>query len=173
MALADTSTFRCFLYNSDESFLELLLTLQRLPSCIRVRVEEHSNNQVFARILRDPDWCTPASSSAASCLLPILFHSSPYFLPKFPSLQTSMPLWLCIFSCSSAEDHFDVYFTATAKRRRVISHTPRWQSEERACRCACVSSFALLLFHWSLRELSGVYANEAAFKHMPQTINLK
>lgn len=70
------------MYNCDESLLGLLLTLQRLPSCIRVRVEEPSNNEVFARILRDPDGCSPAGSFAASCLfystpLPISFQNSP------------------------------------------------------------------------------------------------
>ena len=43
------------MYNSDESFLKLLLTLQKLPLCIRVRVEEPSNNEAFSRILKDPD----------------------------------------------------------------------------------------------------------------------
>lgn len=45
-----------FMYNGDESLLELLLkTPQRLPSCVRVRAEVPSNNEVFARILGDPD----------------------------------------------------------------------------------------------------------------------
>lgn len=72
------------MYNSDESFLEPSLTLQKLPSSIRVRVEEPSNNEVFARILRDHDWCRPASSLPPlafflfySTPLPISFQNSP------------------------------------------------------------------------------------------------
>lgn len=74
----------------------------------------------FWEILTD---ITSTPSFAAS----FLFYSTPLpiSLQKFPSLWTPMPLWLCIFSCSSAGDHFDVYFTAAAKRRRVVSHTPR------------------------------------------------
>lgn len=112
----------------DESFLEVLLTQQRRRR-VRGGVEEPGNTEVSPR---DPEWFTPAATP------PVPFRS-------LPAPQPPIPLWPCIFSCSSAQDHFDVYFTATAKSRRGVS---RGGKVERGCVWRSrASPFALLLFH--------------------------
>lgn len=135
---------------------------------------------MYPSMQADPSWDTTSISSAASCPInpPILFPPSPHFPLEALSLQNITALCVCILSCSSAEYHFDVYFTAVAENRWIVGYTEQCQSE---CKCAgayecvrvCGSAFSPACFHWFRRELNSVYVNEVAFKHMPRTIILK
>lgn len=128
---------------------------------------------MHSSIQTDPHWYSFARLLTGNLPIP-----SPLSPRETISLYNIIALCVSILSCSSTEDTLMHISPPLQKTDESLTtqHSVKVRAKEPAWISVYVEATLPLhpsCFHWFRGELSSVYVNEVAFKHMPRTIILK